>query len=346
MKNTFSFNKSLIQSITFLITLQTIITLQAHSLPNTFTSHYKNVPVLVTGGCGFIGSHLVEKLVELGADVTILDDLSSGNKENIAAVAGQVTFLQGSITDFNTCLIATKNKQIIFHLAAFVSVPESIKKSDACHKINTTGTRNMLEAAHINHVKRFVFSSTCAVYGESISECNETMRPAPSSPYGFSKLMGELYCNEYEQLFNIEVAIMRYFNVYGPRQNPHGSYAGIIAKFTHNIEHNLPLTVFGDGTQTRDYVAVYKVINANLLLGMCDKHKINGEIFNIATGNSVTVLELINILKQKYPHYQEDNIIKPARPGDVKHISANCLKYNNLYNQICMLYSQPQGATE
>lgn len=337
MKNIFSFNKSLIPSITFLITLQTSTTLQAHSLPNAFTSHYKNVPVLVTGGCGFIGSHLVEKLVELGADVTILDDLSSGSKENIATVANQVTFLEGSITDLNTCLAATKNKEIIFHLAAFVSVPESIEKPHACHKINTTGTHNMLEAARINQVKRFVFSSTCAVYGESISECNETMRPRPSSPYGFSKLMGELYCSEYERLFNIETTIMRYFNVYGPRQNPHGSYAGIIAKFTHNIEHNLPLIVFGDGTQTRDYVSVYKVVDANILLGMCDKHKINGEIFNIATGNSITVLELINILKQQYPLYQEDTIFMPARPGDVKHVSANCLKYNNLYNQICTL---------
>ncbi len=334
MKNVFNFNRRILIIIIFLITLQTSAILQANPLFDELTSFYKNVPVLVTGGCGFIGSHLVEKLVECGAQVTILDDLSSGNENNIAAVADKVTLICGSITNFDTCLMATMDQAIIFHLAAFISVPESTKKPHTCHEINVLGTQNLLEAARINQVKRFVFSSTCATYGDSQSECDETKQTAPTSPYGFSKLIGEIYCQEYARVFDMETVAMRYFNVYGPRQNPHSSYAGVVAKFTYNMEHSLPLTIFGDGTQTRDYVPVTKIIEANILLGIIDKSYIQGKTFNIATGKSITILELIDILKEQYPSYNEDIIFMPPRPGDVKHVVANCVEYNALYNYI------------
>jgi nucleoside-diphosphate-sugar epimerase len=323
-------NLSIIAFIITFITLSNPITLQA----NISTSSYEGVPVLITGGCGFIGSHLVEKLVSLGADVTILDDLSSGNEKHISAVANNVTLIRGSVTNFDSCLTATRNKKIIFHLAAFVSVPASTEDPHLCHNINVIGTQNILEAARINSVKRFVFSSTCAIYGESTQQCDEKTQPAPTSPYGFSKLIGEIYCKEYARVFDMETVAMRYFNVFGPRQNPQGHYAGVVAKFMHNMQNDLPIAIFGDGTQTRDYVPVNTIVEANILLGACEKEHIQGETFNIATGQSSTVLELIDSLKKKYTNYQNEVIFMPSRPGDIKHVSANCSKYRNLYNQI------------
>src|SRR5579863_9354976 len=308
--------------------------LKADFLPEYLTHYYQELPVLVTGGCGFIGSHLVEKLVALGAKVSILDDLSTGTEDNIASVKDKVTFIHGSITDVETCLQATQNKKIIFHLAAFVSVPGSMENPHKCHEINVVGTANLLEAARINGVNRFVFSSTCATYGDTTARCSEQTQPNPTSPYGFSKLIDEIYCKEYAHVFDMETVMMRYFNVYGPRQNPQASYAGVIAKFMHNMEHNLPLTVFGDGTQTRDYVPVEKVVEANVLLGMCEKKYIQAELFNIATGKSSNLFDIINVLKQKYPAYNNETVFMPPRPGDVLHVAADCSKYNNLYNHI------------
>ena len=292
MKHIFNVNLSIITLLILLTTLTNSIKLHA----NLYENLYEEVPVLVTGGCGFIGSHLVEKLVSLGAKVTIIDDLSTGSEHNIASVADQVTLIQDTITNFEACVAATRNKKIIFHLAAFVSVPGSIEDPHVCHNINVVGTENILEAARINNVKRVVFSSTCAIYGESPYSCNENMKATPISPYGFSKLIGEIYCKEHAQLFDMETVAMRYFNVYGPRQNPQGHYAGVIAKFMHNMERNLPITIYGDGTQTRDYVPVHTVVEANIVLGACGKQHIQGEIFNIATGRSITLLELVDSL--------------------------------------------------
>ena len=326
--------QTFLTSIAFLLITQVTLLIAEQTLSNALTNTYKNTPVLVTGGCGFIGSHLVEKLISLGAEVSILDDLSSGNKENISTVIDKVTYMHGSITDFDTCLRATQNKKIIFHLAAFVSVPASIEQPQICHDINITGTQNILEAARINNVKRIVFSSSCAVYGEPTSICHETTPQTPTSPYGFSKLIGELYCKEYAQIFDMETVAMRYFNVYGDRQDSKSYYAGVVAKFNYNMEHNLPLIIFGDGTQTRDFVSVETVVDANIMLGYCNKKHIQGEIFNIATGTSITIYQLIDKLKQNYPSYSQMTQLMPARPGDVMHVSADCSKYNNLYASI------------
>ncbi len=309
-------------------------TLYNNNSPYKLINLYKGTPVLVTGGCGFIGSHLVEKLVSLGADVTILDDLSTGNKQNISQVINNITVIQGTIIDFETCLKATHNKKIIFHTAAFISVPSSTENPYLCNTINVTGTHNLLEAARINNVKRFVFSSTCAIYGESLLPCTENMQPNPTSPYGFSKLLGEIYCAQYSRIFNVETVSLRYFNVYGPRQNPHGQYAGVVAKFMHNMEQNLPITIFGDGTQTRDYIPVERVVEANILCGISQKEYIQGKVFNVATGKTTTLLELANNLKKNYTDYTNEIIFMPPRPGDVKHISADCSSYNILYAHI------------
>jgi nucleoside-diphosphate-sugar epimerase len=210
-------------------------------------NYYHNTPVLVTGGCGFIGSHLVEKLVELGARVTILDNLSSGSLENIKNVQDSVTIIQKDIADFDACLESTRDQSVVFHLAAFISVPQSIKEPDVCHRTNVDGTFNMLEAARRNGVDSFVFSSSAAVYGPHEGICSENTPIAPTSPYGFSKYIGEQYCHQYKTNFNISTAALRYFNVWGERQNPNGAYAAAVAKFTQHMKENTPITIFGDG---------------------------------------------------------------------------------------------------
>jgi nucleoside-diphosphate-sugar epimerase len=334
MQYTFIIKRHIQLFIILLFTSYTNAIFTNNFLLKNVSNLYKGLHVLVTGGCGFIGSHIAEKLVELGAEVTILDNLSTGNESNIASFKDKVTFLYGDITDFETCLTATHNKKIIFHLAAFISVPASTENPQRCHDTNVIGTQNLLEAARINGVKRFVFSSTCAVYRESLTPCSEKSLTDPISPYGFSKLIGELYCQEYAKVFNLETVILRYFNVYGPRQDPQGHYAAVVAKFMHNMEHNLPLIIFGDGLQTRDYVSVETVAEANLLLGIGNKNLIQNNIFNIATGKSSNLFDLIETLKQQYPSYNNDILFMPPRPGDVKHVAADCSAYHTVYQTL------------
>ncbi|MCX5922647.1 MAG: NAD-dependent epimerase/dehydratase family protein [Candidatus Dependentiae bacterium] len=293
------------------------------------THFYHNMLVVITGGCGFIGSHLAEKLVDLGARVTIVDDLSTGDLENIKNIKDKVTFINKSIVDKEVCLAATKDAEIIFHLAAFISVPQSLEQPDVCHATNVDGTLNMLEAARINGAKRFVFSSSSAVYGNKNEPCSEEMSCNPESPYGYSKLIGELYCQQYAKNFGINTVMLRYFNVYGERQNPNGAYAGVVAKFAHQIHNNLPITIFGNGLQTRDFTPVARVVDANLRLGML-ADSVPGQIFNIATGHSVTLLELVEQLKKDAPGYQFPVTFMPARQGDIKHSSAQCTKYYSI----------------
>jgi nucleoside-diphosphate-sugar epimerase len=291
---------------------------------------YTNKSVLVTGGCGFIGSHIAQTLVQLGARVTIIDDLSSGSVENIAEFKNNVTFIHSSITDFEACLKATKNQDVVFHEAAFISVPESVAHPTRCHEVNVDGMFNMLEAARQNNVKTFVYASSAAVYGQREGICKEDMDLAPTSPYGFSKLIDEIYAQQYSTTYKLTTIGLRYFNVYGPRQNPNGAYAAVVAKFMHQMEHNLPITIFGDGNQTRDFVSVEQVVEANLTLAMLDPVLTNKQVFNIATGSSISLLKLIDELKIKFPSYNKGIQFVPARAGDIKHSSADCRKYEGV----------------
>jgi len=290
---------------------------------------YKGKRVLVTGGCGFIGSHIAEKLVSLDAQVIILDNLASGYETNIEHIKEHVTFLQGTVADIQTCLNATKGVDAIFHLAAFVSVPKSTEDPFTCNQSNVIGTFNILEAARINGVTRLVFSSSSAVYGPIDHTCSEDDPCNPISPYGTSKLIGEFYCKQYTDCFGINTVCLRYFNVYGPRQDPNAAYAAVVAKFTNQMKDNKPITIFGDGLQTRDFVHVTQVAEANLFAAMNAPH-IAGQVFNIATGTSINLLQLIQVLKKDFPTYSAETIIAPARAGDVKHTSADCSKYQQL----------------
>lgn len=291
---------------------------------------YKNLPVLVTGGAGFIGSHITEKLVELGAQVTVIDNLSTGNIQNLENVKHKIRFIEKSIVEMDACLEATKDQAVIFHLAAFISVPESMENPALCHKVNVDGTFNMLDAARINGVNRFVLSSSSAIYGTVEGVCKENMLPNPESPYGTSKLIGEYYCKQFANNFDLQTIVLRYFNVFGERQNPNGAYAAVVAKFKDLMRQNKPLTIFGDGLQTRDFIPVQDVVEANLTVAMLNSEKMNGQIFNIATGKSVNLLELIDILKKDFPAYDLDPAFKPARAGDIKHSSADCSRYRNI----------------
>ena len=286
---------------------------------------YKNKNILVTGGAGFIGSHIAQKLCEYGAKVTIIDDLSTGSLDNIKPFCKNVNFLARDISSYKSCVKATKNKDLIFHLAAFVSVPESIKKPALCEKINVEGTANLLDACKKNNVKTFIFSSSAAIYGEKNGICCESDAPCPQSPYAQSKLDGEKLCKEYAQTCKINTACLRYFNVYGDRQSFSSEYSGVVAKFKNSILEQKPITIYGTGEQRRDFVHVSQVVKANLLLGALPS--CHGETFNIASGNSITLLELISQLEKETKTKTTEILFKPARSGDIFCSIADCKKY-------------------
>ena len=291
---------------------------------------YLNKRVLITGGAGFIGSHLAEKLVTLNAQVTILDNLSTGKIENLNQIKDKINFIQGDIRSAKTCDLATKNQDLIFHEAAFVSAAQSCEKPYECYEINVHGTLNILDAANKNKVEKLIFASSAAVYGNTNQACQENMICEPESPYGASKLTGEKYCQLVSQNSKLQTLSLRYFNVWGDRQDPNGTYASAIAKFKQDMQANNPITIYGDGLQTRDFVHVSKIVNANLTLALLDKSQLNGQPVNIATGQSQTLLDMINQLKTNYPNYEQPIQFRPARMGDIKYSSANNQKFISL----------------
>lgn len=295
----------------------------------TDTLFYTGVPVLVTGAAGFIGSHITRALVAQGAHVTALDDLSTGSLENINDVLPSIEFIQGSVTDLQTCLQATKKQHIIYHLAALKNVPESYEHPHRYHEINTQGTAYLLEAARINGVERFIFSSSAAVYGEHLEACSEQSVCKPQSPYGYSKLIAEYYCREYATLFGLSTLILRYFNVYGSSNESLYRQSSVITQFKKKLCENVPITIFGDGNQERDFTPVEHVVSANLSLALF-AHDFKGEVVNIATGTSITVLDLVSKLKNDFPSYNQEILFEKPRLGDIKISKADCSKYQTI----------------
>ena len=289
---------------------------------------YNKKEVLVTGGAGFIGSEIVKQLVELNAKVTILDNFSTGNLSNLKNVHSKVNIIWGDITNELTCKKITENKNIVFHLAALTSVAYSVQNPEITYKININGTKNILNGCKINGVQKFIFSSSASIYGNKNNECKEIDKPNPESPYAKSKVECENLCFEYNKKYNIQTVILRYFNVYGENQNPNGDYAAVVAKFKNCLLNNAPITIFGDGKQTRDFINVKDVANANLLIAT--KENLNNEIINIATGKSINLLELINILEHDINKKATSIKFLPARTGDILYSNANCKKYKNI----------------
>ncbi len=277
--------------------------------------------ILVTGGAGFIGSHLAEKLVGLGHEVIVLDDLSTGREENIVHLRDSITFIKGSITDRALLSRVMEGVQVVFHQAALGSVPRSVEDPVTTHEVNITGTFNVLLAARDAGVKRVVYAASSSAYGDTPTLPKvETMLPNPLSPYAVSKLVGEYYCQVFTRVYGLETVSLRYFNVFGPRQNPHSQYAAVIPKFITAALKGEPLSVFGDGEQSRDFTYIDNVVQANLL-AMESPHAV-GKVYNVACGGRYTLNELIRQLEAIFGRQLEVQYL-PPRAGDVKHSEAS-----------------------
>jgi UDP-glucose 4-epimerase len=276
--------------------------------------------VLVTGGAGFIGSHIVEHFQGL-AEVRVLDNLRSGFIRNLAGFAHE--FVQGSICDREAVRAAMQGVDFVFHLAAMISVPESMQKPVECNEINTTGTLIVLEEAARAKVKKLVFSSSAAIYGDNpVTPKIETMLPEPKSPYAITKLDGEYYCKMFADEGRLQTACLRYFNVFGPRQNPKSQYAAAVPIFIERALKHEPITIHGDGEQTRDFVYVKDIAAANAFLAT--KSAATG-VFNVGHGRRITIKDLAAMICRMS---DSDSTIQhaPERAGDVKHSLASVEK--------------------
>jgi UDP-glucose 4-epimerase len=293
---------------------------------------YPHHKVLVTGGAGFIGSHLVDALLAQQCHVVVLDNFSTGLHNNLRNDTPRLTVIEGSIVDNTIFRTGLDGVSCIFHLAAHISVPLSIKNPVECYETNIKGTYNVLEAARIHDIKHVVFSSSAAVYGAHEGPCHEEKTPcAPLSPYGTSKWIGELLCKDYGRLYGIRSACLRYFNVYGNRQRTDLPHAPFVAYLMHNMKRNEPIIIYGDGYQERDFVPVEQVVAANIRAGsVLLNNNWHGEAINIASGTSQSLRSFIGQLHQQFPDYDPANItFTQERPGDVKYSAAYLAKYYN-----------------
>ena len=294
---------------------------------------------LVTGGAGFIGSNLVEKILDLGYKVRCLDDLSTGNIENIEPIFkdNNFEFIQGDIRNYETCFKACKNVSYVLHQAAWGSVPRSIEMPLLYEEINIKGTLNMLEASRQNNVKKFVYASSSSVYGDE-----ETLPKVEGregnllSPYAVTKKVNEYYGKLYKRLYNLDTYGLRYFNVFGRRQDPNGAYAAVIPKFIKQLLNDEAPTIHGDGKQSRDFTYIDNVIDANLKACLASSES-SGEVFNIAAGGRDYLIEIYNELN-KVLNKDIEPIFGPNRKGDIKHSNADISKakkmldYDPIYN--------------
>ena len=282
---------------------------------------------LVTGGAGFIGSHTVKELVRQGQQVTVLDNLSTGKLNNLEPLKDKITFIQGDICTFADIMHACCGVDYVIHLAALISVAQSMKKPQETAVINVQGTVNVLEAARQCGVKRMVFSSSAAVYGTRPDlPYKETTPMDCQSPYAWSKQVGESLCQLYTKIYGLEVVALRYFNVFGAGQNPNSAYAAVIAKFMQLAAENKPLCIDWDGLQNRDFVSVTDVVQANLLAAM---RGMPGEIYNVASGRPYTLLQLVETI-EKISGRKLRRISRTKRPGDIHNSSADIAKITAL----------------
>lgn len=277
---------------------------------------------LITGGCGFIGSHIAEALVSEGEEVMVYDNLSSGYEKNISTIRNKVRFILGDIREPEALERAMAGVDFVFHEAALVSVFDSVERPQDNNAINITGTLNVLTAARNQRVKRVVMASSAAVYGNNPElPKREEMRPEPESPYALAKITDEYYMRVFHTLYGLETACLRYFNVFGPRQDPSSMYSGVISKFSDVLKKGATPTIFGDGQQTRDFVYVKDVVQANLLAVRSPEAGRSG-VYNVATGKGISLLELLQTMC-KLLGRDVTPIFKEARAGDIRHSLAD-----------------------
>jgi len=251
---------------------------------------------LVTGGAGFIGSNTVDELVRRGHSVVVLDDLSSGKEENLAEIRSKITFMKGSISDLEIVQKAMHQADFVIHLAARTSVPRSVKDPIDTNRINVDGTLNVLVAARDNKVKRVVYAGSSSAYGDTPTlPKSESMQPVPISPYGVAKYAGELYAQSFGRCYGLENVSLRYFNIFGQRQDPDSPYSGVLSRFAAAILDDTQPVIYGDGEQTRDFTFVENAVQANLLA--CEAPSASGKVYNIGTGFSISLNQTLELLR-------------------------------------------------
>ncbi|MDI6642188.1 MAG: SDR family oxidoreductase [Elusimicrobiota bacterium] len=283
---------------------------------------------LVTGGAGFIGSHIVDGLLRLGEReemevvVRVIDNFSTGKKENIKNVLNRIELIEGDIRDEMSLRIALKGVDFVLHQAALRSVPRSMEDPISTNDVNVAGTLLLLKLSKEAKVKRLIYASSSSVYGNSPElPKKELQLPQPVSPYAVSKLTGEYYCRVYSETFGLQTLSLRYFNVFGPRQDPLSQYAAVIPKFINLAINNKPFEIHGDGKQSRDFSYIDNVVEANILAVKSNK-RFCGEVFNIACGKNYTILEVAKTIEKVLKNKLEYDFTKP-RPGDVRHTLAD-----------------------
>ena len=291
--------------------------------------------VLVTGGAGFIGSNLADELIRQGAKVNIIDNFATGFRENLEEINGDFNFVEGDINDDTAVARAIEGVEVIFHEAALPSVPRSVEDPAETHSICVNGTFNMLIKAKEAGVKRFVYAASSSAYGDQPTLPKvETMRADPLSPYAVAKLTGELYCRAFNNVYGLETISLRYFNVFGPRQNPASMYSGVISRFIDALMTGSTPLIYGDGEQSRDFTYIANVVDANIKAAQTSMGL--GETMNVANGDRVTLNELLEVLKKITNKPDAVAEYLPSRSGDVKHSQADnrraieCLGYSEL----------------
>jgi len=285
---------------------------------------------LITGGAGFIGSNLVEELLNRGEKVTVLDNFSTGHRENLKPFINDLELVEGDIRSLSTVYRAVDGVDYVLHQAALPSVQRSVEDPMTTNEVNITGTLNVLIASRDRNVKRVVFASSSSVYGNNnVLPKQEDMKPDPLSPYAAAKLTGEKYCKIFAEVYGLSTVVLRYFNVFGPRQDPTSQYSAVIPKFIYLMKNNKVPTIFGDGEQSRDFTFIKNVVHANLLA--CKSSDLIHEIFNCACQEQISVNQLVHYLNEILETDIKPNYDKP-RSGEVKHSLADVSKARRLLN--------------
>jgi nucleoside-diphosphate-sugar epimerase len=273
--------------------------------------------VLVTGGAGFIGSHISAALIERGAHVRIIDDLSTGHQENVDEIGGDIDFIKASLTDSQALNRALSDVELVFHEAAIPSVPRSIAMPAETHEASVNATFSLLLAAREHKVRRLVYAASSSAYGDQPElPKREDMRPDPLSPYAVAKLVGEYYCQVFSRVYGLDTVALRYFNVFGPRQDPGSQYSGVISRFIDASLNGKQPTIFGDGGQSRDFTYIANVVDANLRAA--ESEAAVGHVINIANGERVTINEVFEMVKKLTGNSDARADYGPARTGDVR----------------------------
>ena len=291
--------------------------------------------VLITGGAGFIGSNLADELIRQGARVRMIDDFSTGFRENLDEIAGDFDFIEGDINDDAAVAKAIEGVEVVFHQAALPSVPRSVEDPAETHRVCVDGTFNMLVKAKGAGVRRFIYAASSSAYGDQPTLPKvETMRPDPLSPYAVAKLTGELYCRAFYSVYGMETVALRYFNVFGPRQNPASMYSGVISRFIDALMTKHAPVIYGDGEQSRDFTYIANVVDANIKAAQTTKGL--GETMNVANGERISLNELLSVLKKITGTPEAAAEFQASRSGDVKHSQADnaraveCLGYSEM----------------